>query len=163
MIEGVNGIHHVAISVPSLKAAEDFYVNKLGMEKIVRWDFDASEIGDSVTDLKDASAKTLMIKAGNLYLEVFEFTSPTAKPQGLMRPVCDHGYTHIAFDVDESCIRRVYDEWEKAGVRWHHPITADTDEGVTMTYGRDPFGNVIEIQALAENVEFHANRLEGIR
>lgn len=162
MIEGVNGIHHVAISVSNLEAAEEFYVNGLGMEKIVRWDFEASDVGDSVTGLKDAAAKTLMIRAGNLYLEVFEYTSPPPAEQDINRPVCDHGYTHIAFDVEASSIQKVYEEWEKAGVKWHHSLTEDEDEGVTMTYGRDPFGNVIEIQALAQGVDFHGNRLKSL-
>ena len=162
MIEGVNGIHHVAVSVPDLEAAEDFYVNRLGLEKVIRWDFEASEASDGVTGLKEAAAKTLMIRAGNLYLEVFEFTSPAPRSQGMNRPVCDHGYTHIAFDVDEACIQQVYEAWEKAGIAWHHPLTWDTDEGVTMTYGRDPFGNVIEIQALADSVAFHAGKLDSL-
>ena len=162
MIEGVNGVHHVAVSVPDLEAAEDFYVNLLGLEKVVRWDFEASDVGDRVTGLKEAAAKTLMIRAGNLYLELFEYTSPAPRLQGMNRPVCDHGYTHIAFDVDESCIEQVSEAWEKAGIAWHHPLTRDTDEGVTMTYGRDPFGNVIEIQALADGVAFHAGRLDSL-
>jgi glyoxylase I family protein len=155
MHQGVNGIHHLAVSVPSLKAAEEFYVDKLGMEKSTRWDFEASEEGDKISGLKNAAAKTLMVKAGNLYLELFEFSSPIPKTQGDERPVCDHGYTHLAFDVDNENIEKVYKDWEAAGVRWHHPLKNDEEEGVKNAYGRDPFGNVIEIQALRPDVEFH--------
>jgi len=162
MIKGIKGIHHTAISVPSLNAAEEFYCNRLGLRKVLRWDFDTSEIGDQITGVKNAAAKTIMVDAGNTYLEIFEFTSPQARAQG-DRPVCDHGYTHIAFDVDMAEIENVYRELEAAGVKWHCGLSGspEDDGSMRMTYGRDPFGNVIEIQALKPDNECHIDRLVG--
>ncbi len=154
MLKGIKGVHHVAISVPDLKKAEEFYCGILGFGVVDRYDFDASPKGDKVLALQGAAARSLMISAGNVYLEVFEFSNPKAAPQPGMRPVCDHGYTHIALDVDD--VWSVYEALEKAGVKWHSPPNEDSDGGqtITMTYGRDPFGNVIEIQQLEGECQF---------
>lgn len=141
---GFKGVHHVAISVASLEAAKDFYVGKLGFPVADEDHIPASTEGDRVFALKDASCKVLMVKAGNLFLEIFEFENPAPKAQN-NRPVCDHGYTHMAFEVED--IDAAYEYLEKAGVRWHH-TPVDADEGYLTTYGRDPFGNVIEIQQM---------------
>lgn len=153
---GCKGIHHVAISVPSLADAKTFYVDKLGLVLADETPLPASELGDKVTELKNADSTVIMVNAGNVFLEIFEFHSPVAKAQGKNRPVCDHGYTHLAFEVED--IQQAYQYLEEAGVRWHHsPIEAG--EGYMMTYGRDPFGNVIEIQQLANGETFSFNQL----
>lgn len=162
MISGINGIHHVAISVDNLDEAEAFYVGVLGFDLVDRYDFEASEIGDRITGLEDCSAKSLMISAGNVYLEVFEFLSPQPAGHDGDRPVCDFGYTHIALDVDPIQVHTVYEQLQEAGVRWHCPLSDETDENLTMTYGRDPFGNVIELQALKPGCAFHGNQLRGL-
>ena len=62
------------------------------------------------------------------------------------RPVCDHGITHIAFEVDD--LDAEYDRLKAAGMRFHCP---PQNLGVSrVTYGRDPDGNVLELwQSLA--------------
>lgn len=152
-MKGIQGIHHVGISVPDIELAEDFYGNKLGMETVWRWDFESSEIGDRVTKLKGAAAKTLLLRAGNIHLEIFEFQSPIPEVQDPWRPVCDHGFTHLGFEVARDDIHDVYRRLEEAGVKWHTELTGEISDSVIITYGRDPFGNVIEIQA-----EVDANR-----
>ncbi len=141
---GFKGIHHVAISVPSLAEAREFYIDKLGFEVADEGHIPPSDDGDKVLALDNADCHVLMIKAGNLFLEVFEYHSPSPEPQS-NRPVCDHGFTHLSFEVED--IHQAYDFLERAGVNWHH-TPVDADEGYMMTYGRDPFGNVIEIQQL---------------
>jgi catechol 2,3-dioxygenase-like lactoylglutathione lyase family enzyme len=149
------GLHHVAISVPSLKAAKEFYVEKLGMIIADEAHIPPSDIGSKVLALKNADCHIMMLNAGNLFLEVFEFCSPTPKTQK-NRAVCDHGYTHIAFEVED--IQLAYQYLKDAGVHWHHePIEAG--EGYMMTYGRDPFGNVIEIQQLVAGLPYSFDKL----
>ena len=75
------------------------------------------------------------------------------------RPVCDHGYTHFALEVDGD-IDELYGLLEKAGVKWHSPLAGSLDEeGYRVTYGRDPFGNVIEIQKLSTKNPGHISYL----
>jgi len=159
MIRGINGIHHVAISVDDLDRAEAFYVEALGFELLGRYDFEASELGDSILGLETGAAKSLMIAAGNVHLEVFQFLSPEAASYPGDRPVCDHGYTHISLDIEPEHIQSVYDQLAEAGVRWHCPLTGEIGDELVMTYGRDPFGNVIEIQALEPDCYYHISRL----
>lgn len=152
---GFKGLHHIAISVPSMAEAKEFYVGKLGFELVSDNELGASEKGDKVTELKGAACSMIMVKAGNLFLEIFEFHSPTPAEQD-RRPVCDHGYTHLAFEVDD--IQAAYDYLGEAGMKWHHsPV--EMAEGYLMTYGRDPFGNVIEIQQLVGGLPFSFDQL----
>ena len=64
--------------------------------------------------------------------------------------------------MEPDRIDAVYAELETAGVRWHHPPCDETDENLVMTYGRDPFGNVIELQALKQGCRFHGDRLRAL-
>ena len=153
---GIRGIHHIGISVPSLVEAKAFYVGTLGFALVDETHFPPSAESDAVLALKQAESRVLMLKASNLFLEVFEFSSPRPAEQG-SRPVCDHGYTHFALEVDD--IAQSYEELAEAGVRWHcEPI--DTGDGYLMTYGRDPFGNVIEIQQLIGGLPYSFDALE---
>jgi glyoxylase I family protein len=159
MLKGIKGIHHVAISVPDIKAAKDFYCGVLGFELAEEFSFTPSELGDEITGVKDAAADVLMLRAGNMHIEIFEYKNPGVAAQAMDRPVCDHGYTHFALEVDGD-IQEVYETLEKAGVRWHAPVLDDLDgEGFAVTYGRDPFGNVIEIQKLTPANPAHVSRL----
>ena len=152
---GFKGIHHIAISVPSLAEAKVFYVEKLGFTVADEAHLSPTEDGDNVLALENADSHVLMVKAGNLFLEIFEFHNPAPNTQ-VNRPVCDHGYTHLAFEVED--INVAYRFLEQAGVQWHH-TPVDADEGYMMTYGRDPFGNVIEIQQLVAGLPFSFEQL----
>ena len=85
-----------------------------------------------------------MLRAGNTYLELFEYESPPPATGDPERPVCDHGITHIALDVrdtDAECERL-----SAAGMHFHCP---PLDLGLAKaTYGRDPDGNVVELQEI---------------
>lgn len=152
---GFKGVHHIALSVPSLEQAKEFYVDKLGFELVDEDYAPPSEMGDQLTQLHNADCHLMMIKAGNVFFEVFEFHNPTPAEQN-MRPVCDHGYTHMAFEVED--INTAYTFLADAGVTWNsEPV--ESIEGYLMTYGRDPFGNVIEIQQLTDDKSFSFGEL----
>jgi len=159
MIKGIKGIHHLAISVPDLEKAREFYCGVLGFEVAEEFDFGPDEEGDKVTQVQGAAADVMMLRAGNMHVEIFEFKNEGVNEQPAHRPVCDHGYTHFALEVDGD-IDEVYDELEKAGVSWHSPLVGRLDEeGYRVTYGRDPFGNVIEIQKLSTKNPGHISYL----
>lgn len=136
------GFHHAAISTPDLDRFVAFYKNLLGCEEAWSFGWDAgSEEADAVTGLKDSAARAAMLKLGNSYLEVFEFTSPSPRTTDGDRPVCDHGISHICLQVQD--IHAEYARLKAAGMRFHCPPQAQ-DTGF-VTYGRDPDGNVIEL------------------
>ncbi len=143
----IRGVHHVAISTPSLEPMLGFYRDLLGFEELgqVEWPVGTRQI-DAVMGLEDSSARQVMLKLGNLCLEMFEFHSPQPSPMDPQRPVCNHGHTHLCLDVTD--IQSVYERLLAAGTRFHAP---PQDFGnVRATYGRDPDGNVFEIQELLD-------------
>ena len=78
----ITGIHHVAISVPDLDKAVEFYHGTLGFKKIFAnsWNGDREE-ADQVIGLDCTSAKVQMLKAGNAYLELWEYIEPKPEEQ----------------------------------------------------------------------------------
>lgn len=153
MLTGVNGIHHIALSVPDLAVARNFYVDLLGFEVVGEMSWDQSmSVGkdgpasaiDNILGIKSSSARQLMLRAGNLCLEFFEFAYPLQTPQAPDKPVNTYGYTHFALDVTD--IESVYQRLLAAGMRFH--AGPQKGPGMSSTYGRDPFGNVIELQEL---------------
>jgi catechol 2,3-dioxygenase-like lactoylglutathione lyase family enzyme len=140
----IRGVHHVSIATKNFENMRQFYRDILGFEEVleVNWD-PGMEAADRITDLHDTKAKLIMVKAGNACIELIEYKSPQPKPGDPKRPVCDCGIAHICLDVID-----VDDEYERlkaAGMAFHCP-PLEFEGFVRTTYGRDPDGNVIEIQ-----------------
>jgi len=141
----IRGIHHTAISTGDLERALGFYRDLLGFEVVFEaaWP-EGTEPADQITGLRGSAAKFAMLRAGNAYVELFEYAAPAPRPGDPERPVCDHGLTHIALDVRD--IDAEYERLSAAGMRFHCP---PLDLGLARaTYGRDPDGNVIELQEI---------------
>ena len=143
----INGIHHAAISTPDLERALGFYRDLLGAEIVTDFEWPAGlEVADSIVGLRDSSARAVMLRLGNAMVELFEFRTPTPRAGDLERPVCDHGITHICLDVND--IEAEDERLREAGMRFH---CRPQDLGaVRATYGRDPDGNVIELQEVVD-------------
>jgi len=141
----IRGAHHVAISTPDMERALSFYRDLMGFKEVMRGEWPAGiEQVNKVLGLPDSSAKQVMLKGGNLCIELFEFAVPTPTPLKENRPVCDHGHTHLCFDVVD--IESEYERLVAGGVKFNTP-PQDFGE-VKSTYGRDFDGNVFEIQEI---------------
>jgi catechol 2,3-dioxygenase-like lactoylglutathione lyase family enzyme len=143
----IHGIHHAAISTPDLERALGFYRDLLGAEIVTDFEWPAGlEVADRIVGLPGSSARAVMLRLGNAMVELFEFRSPTPQAGDPERPVCDHGITHICLDVSD--IDAEYERLRAAGMRFH---SQPQDLGVVRTvYGRDPDGNVIELQEVTD-------------
>ena len=93
-----------------------------------------------------------MLQAGNAYLELFEYASPAARPADPDRPPADHGYTHFCLDVID-----IDAEYERLVARRHdvpQPPAHDRGDSATARlraiYGRDPDGNIVELQEILD-------------
>ena len=136
----ITQINHIGISTADLNQSLGFYCDLMGLELRLDQPFGNNTI-DSITDLKDAKGRVALLRLGDTELEIFEFLNPPAKASEPKRPVCDHGITHICFEVTD--IQQEYQRLLAAGVSFHcEPQTAGS---VKAVYGRDPDGNVFEL------------------
>jgi catechol 2,3-dioxygenase-like lactoylglutathione lyase family enzyme len=142
----IRGINHVAISTRDIDALIEWYQKALGFELVSRGGWPAGNPAiDGIVGLRDSAAKTANMKAGNLFVEIFEYESPAGKPNDPQRPAADHGYTHFCLDVTD--IDAEYERLLGCGMTFHAPPTAKTGGvgGLRACYGRDPEGNIIEL------------------
>ena len=97
----IRGIHHVAIHVNDLDRMIRFYREAFNFE-LHRPPFDwADEKGmDLLMDVKGTSGRQAVLRAGNCYLELFQFNTPSPNSKQPLRPN-DKGYTHFCVDVTD--------------------------------------------------------------
>ncbi|MDE0004214.1 MAG: VOC family protein [Rhodospirillaceae bacterium] len=147
---GILGIHHVAIVVPDLQRALDFYCGVLGFEKDQYGPIEPHPYTERITQLPNPSAEGYDVRSGWGYLEIWEFKHPVAPPpENWKYPVNRFGFTHISLMTDDC-----WGEYERlrGSVEFHrapreHSVEGPDNHAVT-NYGRDPFGNVLEFWQL---------------
>ena len=135
------GVHHPAISVPDLEEALAFYRDKLGFEVVMNIELPSMEMMTKAMALEEAGYKVAMLRKGNSCIEVFEFTGVGVPAADEDRPVNKHGITHICLAADEY--EKDYETLREAGVVFNTEPNGDAPQ--RWVYGRDPFGNVIEL------------------
>jgi len=144
---GILGIHHIALVVPDLQKAVDFYTDVLGFEKGQYGPIEPSSYAEVHTQLKQPSADSFDLRSGWGYLEIWEYKNPIdPEPQDKNRPCNKFGFAHFSVMVDDC-----FAEYErlKEHMTFHrepveHSVEGEDNVAVT-TYGRDPFGNIIEL------------------
>ena len=134
------GIHHVAIGVSDLDAAIAFYTEGFGMRVVQRSEFDRRENVDRAIGLKDAKARMAMLETSNAFIELWEYQNPA--PRDLRSLPSDLGYPHFAWQVDD--IQAEYDRLGNLGMKFVGEVV-HFGEASSAIYGRDPFGNIIEL------------------
>ena len=137
------GMHHVALAVDDLDAACGFYSEHLGFEVVERfaWNRDNPTI-DRAIGLPGSAARGVMLKTSNAFIELWQYDAPA--PRDRRADPYDLGYTHLCLQV-----RDIGDEHARltqAGMTFVGP-PVDFGEAAAI-YGRDPFGNVIELYEL---------------
>jgi glyoxylase I family protein len=152
----IRGIHHVAIHVRDLDRMLKFYAEAFGFEIVgeqFSWRDNATI--DRILDVPASAARGAMVRAGSCYIEVFQFEAPDPNTTRALRPF-DKGYTH--FCVDVSDIERECERLAALGMTFGDRVPVDMGH-VKSLYGRDPEGNVIEIQQTAANCDFRLDAL----
>lgn len=139
------GINHVAISVPDMERALSFYCGLLRFEQVSDSGWPAgTESADQILAVAGTSARVVHIRTSNLLIELFQFGDCQPAPQNLQRPVIDHGITHLCLAV--TGLDEEYARLCDSGMQFHAPPTDVGLPGVRTVYGRDPFGNVVELE-----------------
>jgi glyoxylase I family protein len=143
----IRGLHHVAIATNDVERLLTFYRDLFGLEVVLDYVWrDDTVVADRVTALHGSSARSIMLRKGNAYVELFQYFSPQPAQGDPARRVCDPGLTHLCFDVVD--LDSEYERLSKAGMTFHCP-PQDVGPDVRTTYGRDPDGNVVELQEVA--------------
>jgi catechol 2,3-dioxygenase-like lactoylglutathione lyase family enzyme len=157
----IRGIHHVAIHTPDIERLTAWYRDVVGFEIVEETRFawaDSPEI-DEIVGLSGSAAKGVMMRAANAYIEFFEYQKPGPSNTGRLQPY-DHGYTHIALDVTD--IDAEYARLKANGMTFHTPPPAGVEGGrIRSIYGKDPDGNILELQELAPDHDMAVQKLRG--
>ena len=147
----IRGIHHVAVHCRDLDRMIAFYKDAFGFEMVGgQFEWQDAEIVCRLIDVPGSAARGCMLKAGTCYMELFQFSAPEPQSPDPKRPF-DKGYTHMCIDVTD--IEKEYERLKTLGMTFGHPAPIDMGH-VKSVYGRDPEGNVIEIQQTAEVCDF---------
>ena len=134
------GVHHPAMAVPDMQSALAFYCGVLGFRVVMEAELPAGwELMSRALGLADAASTIRMVRKGHSCIEFFEFRSQETGDPG--RPVNRIGISHIAlatddFDADHAMLLA-------HGVPFHSEPFGEAPH--RFAYGRDPFGNVIEL------------------
>ena len=134
------GVHHPALAVPDMQQALDFYCGILGFELVMEADIPSGIAPmNEAFGVPDAGCKVRMVKKGNSCIELFEFNEGAeGDPQ---RPVNQSGITHFALVTDDP--EKDFAHLSENGVTFNTPLFGAAP--ARFAYGRDPFGNVIEL------------------
>lgn len=147
----IRGVHHVAIATPDIDRMLAFYRDVLGFTVVSEGGWEqGNTLIDEIVGLRDSAARSAMLRAGNTHVELFEYAAPTGRGPDPERPVNDAGYTHFCLDVTD--IDAEYERLSAAGMTFHRPPPRLGELGPhnRATYGRDPDGNVIELQEVVD-------------
>lgn len=136
------GVHHPALSVPDMQEALDFYCGVLGFEIAMEAEIPSGfEPLNAAFGVPDAGCQVRMLRKGNSCIELFQFRDPATPKGDPARPVHQHGITHYCLATDDYA--KDYAHLEASGVRFNTPPQGEP--GGRWAYGRDPFGNVLEL------------------
>lgn len=155
----IRGIHHVAIHVRDMDRMVKFYKEAFGFEVVgepFSWANDA--FIDKIVDVPNSAARGAMLRAGTCYLEMFQYSAPKPHVSEPLQPY-DKGYTH--FCVDATDIEHEYERLKKLGMTFSQPGPIDVGH-VKSIYGRDPEGNLIEVQQTAPHCDFRMDKLPPV-
>jgi glyoxylase I family protein len=138
------GLHHVALCVPDLDAGLAFYVDALGAELVFRSHLVDRPDAEAVIGVSGLDAHVAMVKLGAAHVELWQYDHPL--PRDLRSPANALGYPHIALAVRD--IGAEHARLSAAGMTFVGP---PVDLGRSRAvYGRDPFGNLIELYELLD-------------
>ena len=137
------GFAHPAIVVPDLDKAVAFYCEMFGFKHFCDEGWQPNAAVDRLIGSAGSTCRGCTLAGHNSYLELFEFSAPppTAPAPGDLGPH-EPGIRHLCFYVDDC--RQEYRRFlELGGRELGQPV--DIGGGVYTVYGRDPFGNIIEL------------------
>ena len=137
----IRGIHHIGLHSRNIERMLRFYRDGLGFALKFDGNWQDNVDLDHVLGLQGSAGRVVVLNAGNLHLELFEFSAPEPRDAPPLR-ACDFGYTHIGLDVTD--VDAAWDQLSALGITFdRRPVDLGP---VKLIYGKDPDGNLLEIQ-----------------
>jgi glyoxylase I family protein len=148
-ISMINGVHHISFSVSNLEGMLGFYRDLLGLPLIRGSTVEKTpESFQKVVGMKDAAYRHAWLRGGNVVIEFFHYTHVVGQPVRVS-PACDAGIRHICFDVSD--VHLEYERLNAAGVEFLSEPQYLAAVELWAVYGRDPEGNIFELQQILPN------------
>ena len=144
----IKGIHYTAISTPNLERLVAFYCDLLGFRMELDAPWEESAPLDRLMGLQGSSGRVALLRLGKTALEIFEFRTPTPVDGDPDRPISNHGITLICLNVSD--LDSEYERLKAAGMRFHCPPVEVDAVQIRTAYGRDPDGNIVELQEILD-------------
>ncbi len=135
-------LNHIGVHVRDLDRMAAFYREAFGFAAVAEelsWR-DNPKI-DRMIDVPGSAARMLMLRTGNCYLELFEYSAPEG---GSTRPLdpFDKGYTHLCIEISDFASE--FERLKGLGMTFGSPEPNETARAIAI-YGRDPEGHLIEL------------------
>jgi catechol 2,3-dioxygenase-like lactoylglutathione lyase family enzyme len=141
----IHALNHVGISTPDLARSLAFWADLLGFEQVSGFSWDVGTTpADEGLGLIDSAADVAILNAGNVFLEILQFRSPTPVPQRLDHPRTDRGINYVALEVADVDV--VLQRLRDAGVVIDRTPENSLDGSVRTATVRDPDGNVVDLR-----------------
>lgn len=145
---------HPGLVVPDLKAAARFYSAMFGFRVIGQEGWTNDPDADRAIGAQASVSRGLLMAGHNCHLELWAYSAP---PQGDYDPARlgahEQGIRHLAFYVDDCKV-----EMKRLLDLGGHVLGQPTNG---VVYCRDPFGNIIELCEIPDEVESPIN-LPGV-
>jgi len=145
----IRGIHHPSITTGNLDRLMPFYQNLLGFQQVSDFGWEAgsemSAFAGQITGIVDSTARAILLRAGNAFLEIFEYQTPVSARSD-DRALSQQGFAHLCLDSDDVIADHA--RLCAAGVMFNAP---PLDVGPMRTcFCRDPDGNFVELQQIID-------------
>lgn len=92
--------HHTAVSCSDWDKMKSFFVDLLGFKVLGEIDKRDEALLAKVTGMPGAACRWAMLELGGYHIELFKWLTPEGKPIPIRQ--CDHGLTHICFQVKDA-------------------------------------------------------------
>src|SRR3546814_6203831 len=98
----IRGIHHIGMNCRDLQRMKRFYCEAFGFQPVDENGFAWADapVMDKIVDVPNSAAKGCMLRAGQCYLELFEYSEPNSEIESPLRPY-DRAHTHFCIDVTD--------------------------------------------------------------
>jgi len=144
----IRAIHHPAICTADADRAIAFYRDLFGCAVVYDEVIGGPHLG-LLTGRPEASMRCVLMRKGPGFFEIQQYLDPESRMLSDPEERFQYhiGLSHVCFDVIDC--KSEYERLRDAGMRFQHePITA---EGIAnVAYGRDPDGNLIELQEILD-------------